>query len=112
MYRGLRMILRSWGCKVPLEKADAFAEYLCRTGIADYKRQAGCHDVRLMRHDSNGWAQFLLQSHWVDYGSIEAYAGANSEIAVLYPDDEAYDLVADLRVTHYEIVPLPKDAVG
>lgn len=35
---------------------------------------------------------------------IRAYAGSTPEVAVVYPEDERFELVADRRVTHYEVL--------
>jgi quinol monooxygenase YgiN len=104
------VILRSWGGRVPLDRAEAFVRHLSRTGVADYRRRPGCREVRLLRRDHDGWAHFQLESLWTDMGAIRAYAGERPERAVLYPDDERFGLVPDATVTHFELVALePED---
>ncbi len=98
------MIARSWGCRVPLAHARGFHRHLLATGVADYRRQPGCLDVQLWRRDADGWASFLLLSTWRDLDAIRGYAGDTPEVAVLYPEDDAFGLVPDRFVTHYDVV--------
>jgi heme-degrading monooxygenase HmoA len=100
------MIARAWGGRVPLEHAEAFHTHLIRTGLADYGDHAGCCDIKLLRRDADGWTQFLLISLWTSMDAIRAFAGDTPEVAVLYPGDDAYGLVPDLFVTHYEVLSL------
>jgi hypothetical protein len=102
------VIARSWGGRVPLAHADGFHRHLLATGVADYQRQPGCLDVQLWRRDADGWASFLLLSVWRDLDAIRAYAGDCPEVAVLYPEDDAFGLVPDRSVTHYTVVSLER----
>lgn len=61
-------------------------------------------EVRLFRREVEGWAVFLLVSLWTSMDEIRAYAGSTPEVAVVYPEDERFELVADRRVTHYEVL--------
>jgi len=98
------MIVRTWSGRVPLAHAEGFHAHLSRTGVADYRRQAGCAEIRLWRRDEAGSALFTLVSTWIGMDAIRAYAGDRPEIAVLYPDDDRFELVPDRHVTHHELV--------
>ncbi len=100
------MIERTWAGKVPVDQAVAFHGHLLRTGVADYRAQTGCVAVRLWSRTVDGWAHFLLCSTWTDMDAIRRYAGPTPERAVLYADDDAFGLVPDLHVTHYEVLAL------
>ena len=50
------MIERSRVRKYPLANAQGFYRHLLKTGVADYRQQAGCLDVRVRRPDADGWA--------------------------------------------------------
>jgi len=91
------MIARTWGGRVPLIHATEFHRHLLRTGVSDYRQQPGCLEVHLWRRDVVGWAYFLLSSIWHDMDAIRAYTGETPEVAVLYPGDNAYELVPDIR---------------
>ncbi len=98
------MILRTWGARTTLECADAFHRHLLETGIADYRKIAGCREVHLVRRDEGGVTHFLLLSFWDSLDAIRTYTGENFEVAVLYPGDEAYRLDPDRFVHHFETV--------
>jgi quinol monooxygenase YgiN len=100
------MIARTWAGKVPTEHAEGFHRHLLETGVKDYRRQPGCLTVALWRRDALGWSHFLLSSTWRDLAAIRAYAGDAPERAVLYPEDEAFGLVPDDFVTHYQVLSL------
>jgi quinol monooxygenase YgiN len=98
------MIARTWHGKVPFKHAAAFHLHLRLTGVRDYRKQAGCLTVQLWRKDRDGWAHFVLTSTWDSMESIRRYAGDAPERAVLYPGDEAFELVPDTAVEHYEVL--------
>lgn len=98
------MIVRTWSGKVPLGKAEGFHRHLLATGVKDYRCRAGCLDIALWRRDEDGWAVFTLVSTWSDVETIRAYAGHDLERAMLYPDDQSFDLVPDLRAHHHQLV--------
>lgn len=98
------MIVRAWGGKAPVEHADCFYQHLVETGVADYRRHSGCVQVQLWRRDSDGWAYFQLSSIWVSMEAIRHYAGDFPEQAVLYPGDDAFCLIPDKQVTHFDVL--------
>ena len=98
------MIARTWHGKVPLEHATAFHLHLRETGVRDYRKQPGCVAVQVWRRDRDGWAHFVLTSVWDSMESIRRYAGDVPEVAVLYPGDEAFGLVPDTTVEHYDVL--------
>jgi hypothetical protein len=106
------MIARTWGGQVPLSQAEGFCAHLMRTGVADYRQQPGCHEVRLLRRDGDGWTHFLLLSVWQDMAAIRVYAGEKPEVAVLYPEDDAFGLIPDRTVTHYQVMDLQSEAAA
>jgi hypothetical protein len=56
---------------------------------------------------SGGEAEFTLISLWESWDAIKAFAGADYEKAVYYPEDERFLLRLDPRVTHYEVLSSP-----
>lgn len=98
------MIARTWGGRVPIEHAEGFYRHLLDTGVADYSRQPGCVDVQLWRRTSDRWAHFVLCSIWVSMEAIRSYAGDRPELAAPYPKDDAFQMVPDITVTHYDVL--------
>lgn len=98
------MIVRTWSGRVPLGHADLFHAHLLATGIADYRAQPGCHEIKLWRTDEDAIVRFTLVSIWSDMDAIRSYAGNEPEVAVLYPDDQCFELVPDRVVKHSALV--------
>jgi quinol monooxygenase YgiN len=98
------MIVRTWSGRVPSEHGAGFHEHLLATGVADYRAQPGCVDVRLWCSDDGVTATFTLVSIWTDLSAIRAYAGDRPEIAVLYPEDGRFGLEPDRNVRHHTLL--------
>jgi heme-degrading monooxygenase HmoA len=101
------MIARTWHGVVPESKADAYFEYLQRTGIPDYKATPGNRGVIVLRRVSDGYAHFYLTSFWDSWDAIRAFAGDDVERARYYPEDGEYLIELEPNVTHYEVLTGP-----
>ena len=101
------MIARNWHGRVPAAQADAYLAYLQRTGIPDYQRTPGNRGVFVFRRIEGGEAHFLLTSLWDSLDAIRAFAGEDLERARYYPEDTAYLLELEPKVTHYEVLVAP-----
>lgn len=98
------MIARTWHGAVAGEKADAYHDYLLRTGVADYQATEGNRGVYVLRRTEGDTAHFLLITLWESLEAIEAFAGEDIERARYYPGDEAYLLELEPHVRHYDVV--------
>jgi heme-degrading monooxygenase HmoA len=100
------MIARVWHGTVPLEKAEAYGEYLADSdrGVRDYQRIPGNRGVLLLRVVREEQAEFLLISLWDSRRSIEAYTGGDIDRAQYFPVDRECLLDPEPRVTHYEVL--------
>lgn len=94
------MITRTWHGIVPIEKADAFAEYLNETGVAEASMLPGSIAQYVHRVEQRGCTHFFLCTVWADWKSILAFAGDDPAVAVTYEQDDAYGLVSDPIVIH------------
>jgi heme-degrading monooxygenase HmoA len=97
------MIARIWRGRVPAAKADAYVEYLRRTGITDYGEVPGNMGVRLLRRTEGDVTEFLALSFWESTEAIRAFAGDDIETAVYYPEDDDFLLEREPTVAHYEV---------
>jgi heme-degrading monooxygenase HmoA len=97
------VIARLWNGTVPADRADAYLEYLNRTGVPDYRATDGNRGVQVLRRDEGGRTHFLLVSLWESWDAIRAFAGDDPERARYYPEDEEFLLELEPRVTHYEV---------
>jgi heme-degrading monooxygenase HmoA len=104
------MIARVWHGRVPAEKADAYAEFLKRTGLPDYKATPGNEGVTMLRRIEGSVAHFLLISLWRSREAIRAFAGDDIERARYYPEDREFLLEFEPGVVHYEVLALPPGA--
>jgi heme-degrading monooxygenase HmoA len=101
------MIARTWHGVTPASKADAYMEFLHRTGVPDYKATPGNRGVYVLRRIEGDVAHFLLVSLWDSMEAIKGFAGEDVEKAVYYPEDPEFLLEMELNVTHYEVLVQP-----
>jgi|GEM_PF-481139 len=97
-------IARMWTGSTKVEDADRYLDYLRRTGIADSWNTPGNEAVWCLRRIDRAEAEFTFISVWKDLRSVESFAGPDPERAVFYPQDEAFLVRRDERVTHYEVL--------
>jgi heme-degrading monooxygenase HmoA len=98
------MIARTWRGATKAEDADAYLEYLHRTGLAEYRKTEGNRGVLGLRRIVNDRAEFLLLSLWESEEAIRRFAGDDIEKAVFYPEDERFLVERDNHVSHYQVV--------
>jgi len=96
-------IARTWSGATRAADADAYLEYLRRTGLRAYARTPGNEGIVCLRRVDGERAEFTIVSLWRDREAVEAFAGSEPERAVFYPDDEAFLIARDERVRHYEV---------
>ena len=99
------MIVRIWEGKVPIEKTDAYGQYLAGFGVQDYQRITGNLGVSLLRRDEAGETHFFLLSYWI---SREVYRGPMLARTSIRRTSYTYDLECLIEpsptVRHYEVV--------
>lgn len=98
------MIARAWHGMVPAEKSEAYFEFISRRAIPDYRATPGNRGATVLRRIEGDRAHFLLISLWESREAIAAFAGADIELARYYPEDKAFLLEFEPRVTHYEVL--------
>lgn len=104
------MIARTWHGRVPAAKADAYYEYLLRTGLPDYRATPGNRGVLVQRRIDGGVAHFVLTTLWDSVESVKAFAGEQYERARYYPEDDDYLLEREPTVTHADALMAVLDA--
>jgi hypothetical protein len=98
------MIARTWQGRVPASKADAYYEYLQRTGLAHYQATPGNLGVLVQRRVEGRIAIFVLTTLWDSVESIQRFAGEEYDKARYYPEDPDFLLEQDRYVTHAEVL--------
>jgi hypothetical protein len=97
------MIARLWHGRTKAIQADAYLEYLNKTGIPDYKATPGNRGVMVMTRIEGDVTHFMLLTLWESMDAIRHFAGDDVNRARYYPEDSAYLLEFEPYVTHYEV---------
>jgi heme-degrading monooxygenase HmoA len=84
--------------------ADAYYEYLLKTGLSDYRTTPGNQGLHVLRRIEGDVAHFLLLTLWDSWEAIRAFAGNEVERARYYPEDDRWLLEKEPFVTHYEVL--------
>ena len=98
------MIARTWRGSTGEADAEAYLEYLRRTGIPAYRETPGNRGVLVLRRLVAGRAEFLLISLWESMEAVAAFAGDDVTKAVFYPEDDRFLVDRDLEVDHFDVV--------
>jgi heme-degrading monooxygenase HmoA len=98
------MIARIWRGAVRREDADAYADYIANTGMAEYRSTPGNHGAWMLRRDAGDRTEIITFSLWDSPDSIKAFAGDDIDQAVFYPEDDRFLIERDRTVRHYKVV--------
>lgn len=98
------MIARIWRGVTPEARADAYFDYLMKTGVPALRATAGNRGVYVLRRLAEGRAEFLLISLWESFEAIRRFAGPELDKAVYYPEDKDFLLELEPRVSHFEVL--------
>ncbi len=97
------MIVRAWRGATRSEDADAYLEYLNRTGFPEYRATPGNRGVLGLRRVVAGRAEFLLLTLWDSEEAIRRFAGDDPDRAVFYPEDERFLVERGETVEHFTV---------
>ncbi|NLU18381.1 MAG: hypothetical protein GXW94_21900 [Serratia liquefaciens] len=102
------MIVRTWHGCVPLQHQQGFAEHLKITGVQHAKATTGNQGAFFRQEIQGNYAHFFLATYWDSLEAIKRFAGESYQIAVTYPDDEAFALISDPYVFHHQVDEIAK----
>lgn len=97
------MICRIWHGRTPRIKASAYASFLVRRAIPDYRSVEGNIDVAILLRHEGEITHFLTVTHWQSEAAIRAFAGDDLLKAKYYPEDEAFLLEFEPAVQHFDV---------
>jgi hypothetical protein len=98
-------ILRRWSARIRSSDEQAYAGYIARTGLDEYRATPGNLGCQmLMRSLGDGSTEVTTLSWWSSMESIRAFAGEEVDRAVYYPEDDRFLLEKPDRVEHHRIV--------
>lgn len=98
------MIARTWRGRVRADRADAYYDYLLKTGLPDYQNTPGNLGLLVQRRVENDTAEFVLTTLWDSIESIKRFAGEQYAFARYYPEDDDYLLERETYVAHAEVL--------
>jgi heme-degrading monooxygenase HmoA len=97
------VIVRTWRGWTRPEDTDAYADYILRTGIVEYKETPGNQGAYLVSRRDGDRTEFLTISFWDTRESIVAFAGDDIDQAVFYPEDDRYLIDRETTVNHFTV---------
>ena len=97
------MIARIWHGVTPAAQSDQYLDYLNATGVKECLATDGNRGVHVLRRIDGDRSEFMFISFWESLEAIGAFAGADIDQAVYYPEDRAYLLELEPTVAHYEL---------
>ena len=97
------MIARLWRGRAKTATAHAYAHHFTETVVPELKTLAGHRGAWLLRHDADGETEFMALTLWDSRQSIEAFAGANIDVAIVEPEGRAALSAFDDFARHYEV---------
>jgi heme-degrading monooxygenase HmoA len=98
------VIARIWRGAVRPADADAYGEYIGRTGLAGYAQTPGNQGAWMLRRDVGDLTEFVTFTLWESIDAVKAFAGEDYETAVYYPEDDRFLVERDAKCAHYEVV--------
>ena len=96
------MIVRIWHGRTKTADADAYREYVIKTGIKDYQSTPGNLNAQVWQNPEADIPHIWTVSWWINIESIRAFAGKHYEKAKYYAEDKKYLLEFEPTVQHYE----------
>lgn len=103
-------IARVWRGVTSSSDADAYVEFLERTGTADARATPGNRGVYVLRRPvGQDRTEFVFISLWDDEASIRGFAGDEPGRARFYPEDDRFLVERDEHVDHYTVA---REAIG
>ena len=97
------MIARTWRGATATGDAEAYLEYLDRTGVAECRATRGNLGVMVLRRPMGEETEFLFISYWDHEDSIRAFAGDDITQARFFAEDDRYLTQRDEVVRHYVV---------
>jgi heme-degrading monooxygenase HmoA len=96
-------VVRSWSARATPAGADAYVEHFRSAVLPDLRRVPGHRGAMVLRRSQDGLIRITVLTLWASMAAVAAFAGADTEAAVVEP--AARDVLADFeaRVEHFEL---------
>ncbi len=97
------MIARVWRGATRAEDADAYTDYLERTGMASARALPGSRGTLVLHRLDGELAEFVTVMLWESLDDVRAFAGDEPGRAVFFQEDDRFLVERDPDVRHYEV---------
>ena len=97
------MVARIWHGRTPLQKSEAYLQFLIVRALPDYRSTPGNVSAKIFRRHAADAAHFITFTLWESLDSIRAFAGEEIEKAKYYPEDQQFLLEFEPTVQHFEV---------
>lgn len=104
------MIARIWYGRTKAEDRAEYAAYMNETGIKALRSTPGNLQAMILSRLVENEAEFIVLSLWDSMEAIRSFAGDKPEVAVYFPEDEAFLKELDPQVHHYQVDFIQPDA--
>ncbi len=95
------MIARLWSARATSPNAQAYRTHFFEHVLPELKKFDGYAAATLLTRELDGSQEIVVQTFWRSLAHIEAFAGTDSEAAVVAPAAEKLFTSFDRRVRHY-----------
>jgi antibiotic biosynthesis monooxygenase (ABM) superfamily enzyme len=96
------VIARVWRGTTLAADGDAYAAYLEETGMKKARALPGACGTLVLRRERDGYAEFETILLFDSLADVKAFAGAELDAAVFFPEDDRYLAERELDVRHFE----------
>lgn len=97
-------VMRSWTGWITPESRAAYNDYLERTGLREYRATPGnLGAFAAFRDLADGRCEVRTISFWTSVEAVARFAGDDIDTAVFYPEDDAFLVDREMRVTHFDV---------
>jgi heme-degrading monooxygenase HmoA len=103
------MIGRLWRGWTTAADAPRYEEHLCRETFPALRGIDGYEDGYVLRRESGDRVDFVVLTLWRSLEAIRAFAGDDSETAVVPAEARRVLAGFDERAVHYEVAIAPDD---
>ena len=97
------MLARFWSANTTPERAESYRQHFEQAVQPQLRKLDGFLGATLCIRPLPGAVEILVITYWQSFASIDAFAGADRESAVVAPEAAALLTDFDKRVRHYEV---------
>lgn len=98
------MLARMWRGATSAADADAYLDYLRRTGLRGYAETPGNRGALVLRRVVGDRAEFVTLSFWESLDAVRGFStGEDVTRAVFYPADDRFLVARDRYAEHFEV---------